>query len=83
MYLIEIDGFEYRPRGGEGFTLTEAMRELYGVAHARVLRIDGTPVVAQAGSASQIVYLPTGRTVRRRDRWRPDGDYRRSQTWCR
>lgn len=83
MYLIEIDGIAYQRRGGGGFTLTAAMRELYGVAHARILRADGTPVVAQAGSSSQIVYMPKERTVHRRDRWRPDGDYRRSHTWCR
>lgn len=83
MYAIEIDGIEYLRCDGEGFTLTAAMREVYGVAHARVLRADGTAVVASAGSASQVVHLPTGRTVQRRDRWRADGDYRLSQTWCR
>lgn len=83
MYAIEVDGITYLRRGGGGFSLVEAMREVYGVAHARVLRADGTVVVDSAGSASEVVHVSTGRRVRRRDRWRSDGDYRLPRTWSR
>lgn len=83
MYAIELGGVQYLAADGTGFSLTAALRELYGVAGARILRLDGTVVVDRAGSSSQVVHVPTGRTVRRRDRWRRDGDYRLSHTWCR
>ena len=81
--MRELAGVEYLRGDGAAFSLTEALRELYGVGHAGILRVDGTVVVDRAGSSSQVVHVPTGRTVRRRDRWRRDGDYRRSRTWCR
>ena len=83
MYAVEIDGIEYHRRDSADFSLTDAMRELYGVANARIVRVvDGSVVVDNAGSSSEFVHVPSGTTVRRRDRRRPDRDYRQSRTWC-
>lgn len=71
MYLIKLGPVTYERRGGGGFTLPEAMRELRGVGHASVLRLDGTTVVRNAGSDWQVEHVPSGRTVRcRMARWR-------------
>lgn len=66
MYLIKLwPGVIYEHRDGRGFTLVEAMREVYGIGDASIVREDGTPVVLRAGSASEITHAPTGRTIRR------------------
>lgn len=69
MYLIVLDGITYGRKDGGAFSLVEAMRELYGVGHAWVIRTDGTVVVARAGSAYAFDYVPRGRTIRRRKVW--------------
>ncbi|OLT09688.1 hypothetical protein BJF78_30145 [Pseudonocardia sp. CNS-139] len=56
----------YQHRDGRAFTLVEALRAVYGVGDASIIREDGTPVVLRAGNASAITYGPTGRTIRRR-----------------
>lgn len=66
MYLIAVDHLVYERKGGQPFTLVEAMREVYGCAHAHVLRLDGTLVVLDAGNAHAMVHVPSGRPVRRR-----------------
>jgi hypothetical protein len=65
MYLIQIDHVVYERRGGGSFTLPEAMREVYGVGNARVLREDGTEVIRAAGSSYAVTHVPSGRTVLR------------------
>lgn len=65
MYLIAFDHIVYEPRGGGSWTLPQAMREVYGVGHARVLRMDGTTVVRDAGNATAVQHVPSGRRVRR------------------
>jgi hypothetical protein len=65
MYLIKIDHLIYVRRGGGLFTLPEAMREVYGVRGAQVLRADGTVAVRDAGSSVEVTHAPTGRVVRR------------------
>lgn len=74
-YLVKLDGVTYEPKGAPGgaFTLVDAMREVYGVGGAQVVRLDGTVAVDRAGSATEVVHvLPDGRrrTVRRRLTWR-------------
>ena len=65
MYLIKLwPGVLYEHRDGRPFTLVEAMREVYGVRDASIVREGGTPVVLGAGSASQVTHAPTGRTIR-------------------
>lgn len=66
MYLIKLGPIVYGRRDGSAFTLPEALRAVYGVGEATVLREDGTPVVARAGSAYAVTHVPTGREVRRR-----------------
>jgi hypothetical protein len=67
MYLIRLwPGVIYEHREGRSFTLVEALREVYGVRDASILRADGRPVVLAAGSASEVTHAPTGRTIRRR-----------------
>jgi hypothetical protein len=67
MYLIKLwPGVIYEHREGRSFTLVAALQEIYGVRDASIIREDGTPVVLSAGSASQVTYAPTGRTIRRR-----------------
>jgi len=66
MYLIQIDHIIYERKGGGLFTLPDAMREVYGVGGARILREDGTVAVLSAGSAYAVEHLPTWRTVTRR-----------------
>lgn len=64
MYLIQVDHVVYEPVGGGTFTLPQALTEVHGVANARILRVDGTPVVESAGSdVAQVQHAPTGRTV--------------------
>ena len=65
MYLIQIDHIVYERRDGGAFTLPEAMREVYGVNNARVLREDGTEVIRHAGSSYAVTHVPSARTVRR------------------
>lgn len=62
MYLIQLGPIVYERR----YTLVDAMREVYGVGQARVLRMDFTPVVTNAGSSVEVTYAPTGRRVPRR-----------------
>lgn len=62
MYLVQLGPIVY----AEPHTLVQAMRTVYGVGHARVLRADLTPVVLAAGSASAVVHAPTGRELHRR-----------------
>lgn len=72
MYLIAIGPNTYEPRDGRpGFTLVEALREVCGTGGARVLRLDGTVVVRDAGSTvAPWTHAPTGRTIRHRPtRW--------------
>jgi hypothetical protein len=66
MYLVQVDHVIYERRGGGSFTLVEALRELRGTRHARILREDGSPVVDRAGSDSAVLHVATGREVRRR-----------------
>jgi hypothetical protein len=68
VYLIQIDHVIYEPRGGGSFTLSDALRELHGCGHARILRIDGTVAVDSAGSDYAVRHAPTGRLVKRRRR---------------
>jgi hypothetical protein len=70
MYLIKLGPVTYERRGGGGFTLPEAMREVYGVGYASVLREDGTTVVSDAGSSVAVKYAPRDRVVwRQSTRW--------------
>ena len=67
MYLIRIDHLIYERKGGEPFTLPEALAEVRGCGNAAVVRLDGTPVVLDAGSdAGPLTHAPTGRVIRRR-----------------
>lgn len=66
MYMIRIDHIVYVQRNGQLFTLPEAMRQVYGVGNAAVLREDGTVVVNRAGSSYAVEHVPTGRTIVRR-----------------
>lgn len=69
MYLIQIDHRVFERKGGGGFGLVEALRELYGVRGAAVLRLDGTVAVSHAGSASAVGHVKrngTTRNIRRR-----------------
>lgn len=63
MYLIGIDHLIYEPRGGGAFTLPAARRELRGTANAKIYRLDGTLVVANAGSTCEMIHIPSGRRV--------------------
>lgn len=65
MYLIAIDHVIYERKGGGTFTLPDALRELRGVAGARILRLDGTVAVRRAGSDYAVEHS-SGRTVIRR-----------------
>jgi ferric-dicitrate binding protein FerR (iron transport regulator) len=64
MYLIQLGHIVYQHKDGSPFTLPEAMREVYGVGQARILRLDGTPAVLNAGSSSEVMHAPSGRRVR-------------------
>jgi hypothetical protein len=66
VYLIQIDHRVFEKKGGGGFTLVEALDELYGTFNCRVLRLDGTPAVEKAGSSISLIHAPTGRRVVRR-----------------
>lgn len=66
MYLIELDGITYEPKGGGAFTLPGALAELRGTRGARILRIDGTVAVEHAGSDYVVTHAPTGRQIVRR-----------------
>lgn len=66
MYLIQLGPITYERAGGGMFTLPDAMREVYGVGYARVLREDGTVVVTDAGSTAAVRHAPSGRIVHRR-----------------
>lgn len=69
MYLIQLGPVVYERRGGGGFTLPEALREVYGVGWATILRQDGTVAVADAGSATTLRHVSRAgvrRTVSRR-----------------
>ena len=66
MYRIALGPITYSKRGGVPFTLPEAMRELRGCGGARIVRLDGTVAVRNAGSDYAVQHAPTGRTVRRR-----------------
>jgi hypothetical protein len=66
VYRIALGPIVYSKRGGAPFTLTEALRELYGCGQARIVRLDGTVAVRNAGSDYAVEHAPTGRTVRRR-----------------
>jgi len=73
MYLISLDGRLYERKGGGTFTLIEAMQEAYGCAGITIYRDDAalTPVVRNAGSATEVEYAPTERRIRRRARRYP------------
>jgi hypothetical protein len=64
MYLIKLGPVTYERKGGGGFTLPEAMSEVYGVGQASILRLDGTVVVRNAGSSVEVQHAPTGRRLR-------------------
>lgn len=76
-YLIVLGQVTYEPRDGRaGFTLTEALREVYGSHQAALLRLDGTVAVANAGSAYSVTHIGRDgyvRTIRRRPRRRSIG----------
>lgn len=65
MYLIKLGPVTYERKGGGGFTLPEALDEVYGVGYASILRLDGTEVVSDAGSSYAVLHVPTGRIVHR------------------
>jgi hypothetical protein len=70
VYLIKLGPVTYEKRGGDTFTLPEAMSEVHGTGQAQILRTDGTVVVNGAGSDYAVQHVPSGRTVRRRRaRW--------------
>ncbi len=62
--------FYERWRDGRPVTLGECLDACYGVGAARIWRINADEtislVVEQAGSATELVYAPTGRRLRRR-----------------
>ncbi|MFG1872119.1 hypothetical protein [Micromonospora arborensis] len=62
MYLIQLGPVVH----GRRYTLVGAMREVYGVGQAQVLRMDFTPVVTNAGSSYAVTHAPTGRVITRR-----------------
>jgi len=66
VYRIALGPITYSKRGGEPFTLPEAIRELHGCGQARIVRLDGTIAVRNAGSDYAVQHAPTGRLVRRR-----------------
>lgn len=67
MYQIKLGPVIYDAfKGGRPFTLLDAMREVHGVGQAAVLRMDGTPVVTNAGSSYAVTHAPTGRVITRR-----------------
>lgn len=59
MYLISFRGGPvYERKGGGGFTLPEAIREVYGVWGAVIFReSDMSVAVARAGSASSVLHV--------------------------
>lgn len=67
MYMFRIDHVTYdRTRDGQPLTLADALAAVYGTRGAAVLRLDGTEVISNAGSAYAVTYTPTGRTITRR-----------------
>lgn len=68
MYLIQLGPVTYEPKGGGSWSLPEALREVYGVGNARILRTDGTVAVSSAGSSTVLIHQPSGRRVYRRSR---------------
>lgn len=67
MYLISFTGGPvYERKGGGGFTLVEALREVHGVFGAVILReSDMSVAVARAGSDTAVVHV--SRDLRRRE----------------
>ena len=65
MYRIALGPITYTKRDGVPFTLPEALRELHGCGNARIVRLDGTVAVRNAGSDYAVQHAPTGRMVRR------------------
>lgn len=71
-YAFSMGPMIYEGPGKDGapLTLVRAMREVYGVAEARILRLlpDGTyrTIVRNAGSSVRFEHEPSGRIVRRR-----------------
>ncbi len=71
-YAFQIDHVIYEGPGKDGspLTLVRAMREVYGVGNARVLRLDADGdyrvVVRNAGSSVEVQHAPSGRLLRRR-----------------
>ena len=67
MYEIQLGPVRYVKRGSNvPFSLVEAMREVRGVGQARILRLDGTVVVHNAGSDYAVTHVPSGTVVIRR-----------------
>ncbi len=70
-YAFALGPVIYTGPGKDGaeLTLVRAIREVYGVGQARVLRLaaDGTwvTVVRSAGSIDNVEHVPSGRIVRR------------------
>ncbi|WP_433531256.1 hypothetical protein ACQPYA_03860 [Micromonospora sp. CA-263727] len=62
--------FYERWRDGRPVTLVDCLDACYGVFSARIWRINTddtlTLVVVDAGSATEITHVPTGRRIRRR-----------------
>lgn len=66
MYAIKMGPMTYSGyRDGSPFTLVGAMREVYGVGQAKILRSDGTVVVDNAGSSGYVTHVPSGRRLYR------------------
>lgn len=65
MYEFEFGPIRYNcHKDGRPITLVDAIRAVYGVGQARILRSDGTVIVNNAGSSVQVTHLPSGRMVR-------------------
>jgi hypothetical protein len=61
-FFIKLGPVTYERKGGGGWTLPEALAQVHGVGHARILRADGTVAVDDAGSDCAVTLVePDGR----------------------